>query len=127
MPTNLGEMHEAGTSDQLTRVKMQASGIARPPSALGTYPPNNFMIDDFQKEFSSRNYGDKDINQSTIDDATEGTFADRALNFYSEQVDNNRLTQYKSQIVHLYNARAVQTHYKTLYAATRGVISQYGA
>ena len=127
MPTNLGDIYEAATSDQLTRVKMQASGIARPPSAIGTYPPNNFMVDDFQSEFTSRNYGDRATVQSTIDDATEGTFEDRALNFYSEQVDNNRLTQYKSQIVHLYNARAVQTHYKTLYAATRGVISQYGA
>lgn len=125
MPTNLQDLYDKSTSDQMKRVKIQASGEARAPSALGSYPPNNFMEDTYQAEFKSRGAGDKNISQSQLDDATDGTFKDNALNFYAKLAVDVKLIQYRSQLVHFYNARNSSTYYSTVRAASPGVLSRY--
>jgi hypothetical protein len=122
----LKDVYDSANSDQMQRVKMQAQGEARSPSAFGTYPPVNFMEDDFQKEFRTREKGNKSVIQSTLDDATEGTFLPRALNFYTEQANDPKLSQYKSLPVHHYNARNSSTYYSTLNSSALGVLNRYG-
>jgi len=125
MATNLAEIYANASSDQLTRVKIQASGEARSPSALNSYPPVNYMEDTFQKEFRSRGYGDKNVAQSTGEDDTNGTFVSRALNYYTEQVVDSKFIQYHGKLVHWYNARTPATYYSTLNGTTRGILNSY--
>ena len=125
MAVNLVDLYDRATSDQLTKVKMQASGIARDPSARGSYPPVNYNDDTYQKEFRSRGYGDKNVAQSTGEDDTLGTFQPVALNYYTQQVTDSKLINYHGKLVHWYNARATATYYSALNSRLPGILNSY--
>jgi len=73
----------------------------------------DYLPNTYQTEVRNRTPGDKVVNQATADDATNGTFkTDTAFKYYTTLTTNTRLTQYKSKLVHRYNAQGTAPNAK---------------
>lgn len=66
----------------------------------------DFLPNTYQTEVRNRTPNNKVVVQATRDDATNGTFrTTTAFNYYTTLYNNNSLRNFKSKVVHLYNAQ----------------------
>jgi len=124
-PHDLLERYETSEQDGVVKARQQAAG-QHAASYFDGLPrgQNNTAPDEFQTQFTPRTPGDKQVAQSQVDDDTMGTWLPRALNWYAEMAQNNRLIlSREGKLVHLYNARDIDSHYSDLFANTRGVMN----
>lgn len=75
-------------------------------------------VSDFQTQFTPRTPGDKTVVQSNDADDTLGTYTDRALLYYGEQVNT------LAGMWHKYNQRNRDSHYIEQNRETLGVARQ---
>lgn len=128
---SLKDIYENSQRVRIEKTRIQASGEEGLTSPYGVDAsnisvPGNYFPDDYQAQFKTRGSNNRNIRLSQQDDSTEGSWKTNALNYYGEKVTDFKLASYRGSIVHLYNARAVQTHYSTLNARMPGVALVYG-
>lgn len=124
-PHDLLERYETSDVDGIVKARQQAAG-AQAASYFDGKPrgQENTSPDEYQTQFKTRTPGDRNVPISSADDDTLGTWLPRALQFYSEQVSNNKLNSDRyGRLVHLYNARDAGSHYATQFSTARGVMN----
>ena len=125
-PHDLLERYETSDKNGIVKARHQAEGKLA-ASYFDGIPrgQGNTSPDEFQTQFDPRTPGDKNVPISTTDDDTMGTWLERALSYYAEQVSNNRLnSDREGRLIHLYNARDRSSYYSTLFSTARGVMNQ---
>jgi hypothetical protein len=65
----------------------------------------DFLPNTYQAEVRNRNPRTTIVTQAAADDRTNGTFKATAFNYYTTLYNNNSLRRFRSNVVHLYNAR----------------------
>jgi len=124
-PHDLLERYETSEEDGVVKARQQAEGKFA-ASYFDGLPRGQYNTapDEFQTQFTPRVPGDKQVIQSQVDDDTMGTWLPRALSWYAEMAQNNRLIlSREGKLVHLYNARKTSSYYSNLFANTRGVMN----
>jgi hypothetical protein len=124
--SDLLETYNTSVLDGIVKARAQSEGAQAHSYFDGTpRGRNNTSPDEFQSEFTTRPPGSKEIFLSVGDDDTDGTWLERALNWYAELIQNNKLTTGRSgQSIHSYNARQESSHYGTVHSTARGIMSQ---
>ena len=124
-PLDLLKRYETSENDGIIKARQQAEG-KRAVNYFDGIPrgQNNTSPDEFQSQFTPRIPGDKQVAQSQVDDDTMGTWLPRAMNWYGEMAQNNKLIlSREGKLIHLYNARDIDSHYTDIYANTPGVMN----
>lgn len=124
-PHDLLERYENSDADGVVKARQQAEG-ARAASYFDGKPrgQDNTAPDEYQAQFTTRTPGNTNVPLSAADDDTLGTWLPRALQFYGEQVSNNRLNSDSAgRLIHLYNARDEDSYYATQFSTARGVMN----
>jgi hypothetical protein len=107
--SNLLDKYETSVSATVADARNQSQG---------KIASNVFDVPDtYQTQFTTRSPGDTVVTQSPGDDDTNGTFTDRARDFYTEEID-----QFGGDL-HPYNQRDKKTHYVEQNNNTSGVIN----